>query len=418
MANTMTIGRVTFTSPNSIKESSIQSSNLNNLDRDFSFSGSICEDTIAATKKLRDELISMGNSDLILPITYEGDTTLAGYGKITSMDVSPIKLATGYFSYSIGFEMKGRTSEMIFESNMSGALLTNSHSVTTGNTTYAPWHALPVNAFNYKNDSLPTPVTRASEDGIVALFYDSDLRSYGSNWIVEPADFYKGAAKITMDSTVKAGYLTSNTPTGVEISNGIIKITSGSTTDQSRFSLSFYDNGSWTSTREIEISSGSSQTEWNVWQTVQILRNEPQECVVRFVTYSDDTYKDGRLTVDVSVKRGAHHASLVISEAGTATRSADTRKNLRMVTANSMSAGTGYIIESSVDGSGQKFMLGSPQGFTAVASSRLIHLASSQVKTFVGYVYNASSPAAHNAGDVIRNQYLEGLYENIRLVRA
>ena len=418
MPNTMTIGRVTFTSPNSIKESSIQSSNLNNLDRDFSFSGSICEDTIAATKKLRDELISMGNSDLILPITYEGDTTLAGYGKITSMDVSPIKLATGYFSYSIGFEMKGRTSEMIFESNMSGALLTNSHSVTTGNTTYAPWHALPVNAFNYKNDSLPTPVTRASEDGNVALFYDSDLRSYGSNWIVEPADFYKGAAKITMDSTVKAGYLTSNTPTGVEISNGIIKITSGSTTDQSRFSLSFYDNGSWTSTREIEISSGSSQTEWNVWQTVQILRNEPQECVVRFVTYSDDTYKDGRLTVDVSVKRGAHHASLVISEAGTATRSADTRKNLRMVTANSMSAGTGYIIESSVDGSGLKFMVGSPQGFTAVASSRLIHLASSQVKTFVGYVYNASSPAAHNAGDVIRNQYLEGLYENIRLVRA
>ena len=402
MANTMTIGRVTFTSPNSIKESSIQSSNLNNLDRDFSFSGSICEDTIAATKKLRDELISMGNSDLILPITYEGDTTLAGYGKITSMDVSPIKLATGYFSYSIGFEMKGRTSEMIFESNMSGALLTNSHSVTTGNTTYAPWHALPVNAFNYKNDSLPTPVTRASEDGNVALFYDSDLRSYGSNWIVEPADFYKGAAKIT----------------GVEISNGIIKITSGSTTDQSRFSLSFYDNGSWTSTREIEISSGSSQTEWNVWQTVQILRNEPQECVVRFVTYSDDTYKDGRLTVDVSVKRGAHHASLVISESVTSTRSADTRKNLRMVTSNAMSAGTGYIVESSADGSGQKFMIGSPQGFTAVASSRLIHLASSQVKTFVGYVYNASSPAAHNAGDVIRNQYLEGLYENIRLVRA
>ena len=418
MANTMTIGRVTFTSPRDIKESSVQSSNLNNLERSFSFNGSICEDTIAATKKLRDELISLGNSDLILPITYEGDTTLSGYGKITSMDVSPIKLATGYFSYSIGFEMKGRTSEMIFESNMSGALLTNSHSVTTGNTTYAPWHALPVNAFNYKNDSLPTPVTRASEDGNVALFYDSDLRSYGSNWIVEPADFYKGAAKITMDSTVKAGYLTSNTPTGVEISNGIIKITSGSTTDQSRFSLSFYDNGSWTSTREIEISSGSSQTEWNVWQTVQILRNEPQECVVRFVTYSDDTYKDGRLTVDVSVKRGAHHASLVISEAGTATRSADTRKNLRMVTANSMSAGTGYIIESSVDGSGQKFMLGSPQGFTAVASSRLIHLASSQVKTFVGYVYNAASPAAHNAGDVIRNQYLEGLYENIRLVRA
>ena len=418
MANTMTIGRVTFTSPASIKENSVQSGNLNNLDRSFSFSGKLAEDTIAATKKLRDELISMGNSDLILPITYEGDTTLVGYGKITSMDVSPLKLATGYFGYSIGFEMKGRPSEMIFESNMSGALLTNSHSVTVGDTTYAPWHALPVNAYNYKNDSLPTPVLRATETGNIAFFYDPDLRTYASNWIVEPADFYKGSAKITMDSTVKAGYLTANTPTGVEISNGIIKITSGSTTNESRFDLSFYDNGSWTSNREIEISSGSSQTQWNVWKTVQILRNEPQECVVRFVTYSDDTYGDGRLTVDVSLKRGAHHASIVISEAGTATRSADTRKNLRMVTSNAMSAATGYIVESSADGSGQKFMMGSPQGFTAVASSRLIHLASSQVKTFVGYVYNASSPAAHNAGDAIRNQYLEGLYENIRLVRA
>ena len=418
MANTMTIGRVTFTSPRDIKESSVQSSNLNNLERSFSFNGSICEDTIAATKKLRDELISLGNSDLILPITYEGDTTLSGYGKITSMDVSPIKLATGYFSYNIGFDMKGRPSEMIFESNMSGALLTNSHSVTTNTTTYAPWHALPVNAYNYKNDSLPTPVVRATENGNVAFFYDSDLRTYASNWIVNPDDFYKGAAKITMDSTVKAGYLTANTPTGVEISNGIIKITSGSTTDQSRFNLSFYDNGSYTSNREIEISSGSSQTEWNVWKTVQILRNEPQECVVRFVTYSDDTHGDGRLTVDVSVKRGAHHASLVISEAGTSTRSADTRKNLRMVTSNAMSAGTGYIVESSADGAGQKFMIGSPQGFTAVASSRLIHLASSQVKTFVGYVYNASSPASHDSGDAVRDQYLEGLYENIRLVRA
>ena len=99
--------------------------------------------------KLRDELISMGNSDLLLPITYEGDTTMEGFGKITSMDVSPVKLATGYFSY-ISFEMKGRPSEMFFESNMSGALLTNSNSIATSNTTYAPWHAVPVNTYNYK----------------------------------------------------------------------------------------------------------------------------------------------------------------------------------------------------------------------------------------------------------------------------
>ena len=76
------------------------------------------------------------------------------------------------------------------------------------------------------------------------------------------------------------------------------------------------------------------------------------------------------------------------------------------------------MIESSTDSSGQKFMLGSPQGFTGDTTNRLIHLATAQYKTFVGYVYNASSPENHDSADAVRDQYLEGLYENIRLVRA
>lgn len=423
MANTMTIGRITFTSPNSIRESSIQTGQRNSLDRSFSFNGTLCgtgsgQAYIDSSKKLRDELISMGNSDLLLPITYEGDTTMEGFGKITSMDVSPVKLATGYFSYQIGFEMKGRPSEMMFESNMSGALIQNSHSITTASTTYAPWHAVPVNTYNYKNDSRPVGVTRSTENGNLSFFYDADLRTYSSNWIINPVDYYKGAAKVTIDSTVKSGYLTRNLPTGVELSNGIIKITSGSTTDQSRFTLSFYDNGVYVSDREIAISSGSSETEWNVWQTVQILRNEPQEVVVRFTSYSDDTFGDGRLTVDLGLKRGAHHVSMVISEGGTSDRTANTRKNLKLITANTVADSTGYMIESSTDASGQKFMIGSPQGYTADTTNRLIHLSTSQFKCFLGYVYNATAPENHNTANAVRDQYLESLYENIRLVRA
>ena len=155
-----------------------------------------------------------------------------------------------------------------------------------------------------------------------------------------------------------------------------------------------------------------------MWQTVQILRNEPQECVVRFTSYSDDTYGDGRLTVDISLKRGAHHASFVISEGGTANRTANARKNLKLVTANAVTDSTGYMLEDSTDSDGQKFLIGSPQGYTADTTNRLIHLASSQFKTFVGYVYNASAPENHDTADAVRDQYLEGLFENIRLVRA
>ena len=61
---------------------------------------------------------------------------MKGYCKVVGVSVGYVKLATGYLIMDLTLEVKGRPSEMFFESNMSGSLLTNSHSITTGNTTY------------------------------------------------------------------------------------------------------------------------------------------------------------------------------------------------------------------------------------------------------------------------------------------
>tara|TARA_B100000287_G_C20665324_1_gene791565 strand:+ start:778 stop:2049 length:1272 start_codon:yes stop_codon:yes gene_type:complete len=414
----LTIGRLSFTSPRTIDINSDNQGNRNNMDRKITLSGSFYADTVATAKDYRDELISLANSTLTVPFTYTGDTTFKGFCTVEDSSVRARKLATGYFDYSVSITAKGRPSEMMFESNMSGALLTNSHSLTTSSTTYAPWHAVPVNTYNYYHTEAPVNATRATEDGNLEMFYDANLRNSGAQWICEPADFYKGGAKITINSVVKTGYLTQNYPTGAEISNGIVKITSGSTTDESRFTVQFYDNGSWTSSREIAFTYGSSGTEWKLWKTVQILRNEPQECVLRFTTYSDSG-GDGRLVVDVGVKRGAHHISLVANQGPTSDRAAASRINLDGVTdVGALSSSTGYLKESSADSSGQKFIFGSPQNFTADTTNKLIHISAKQFKTFIGYEYNASSPATIDASDAVRDQYLEGLYENVRLVRA
>jgi hypothetical protein len=103
----------------------------------------------------------------------------------------------------------------------------------------------------------------------------------------------------------------------------------------------------------------------------------------------------------------------------TADRSATSRINLQ-VTENggTFSDSTGYMIEGSADAAGQKFMIGSPQGYTADTTNKLIHLSTSQFKTFVGYEYNSVSPNAIDSADAVRDQYLQSLYENVRLVRA
>ena len=416
MANTITVGRMTFTSPQNLTITPSPDNSRNSTARTITMSGSFVADTVAAAKVLRDELVSMGNSDLIYPFTWTGDDLIEGYTKISGVSVDSSRLGTGLFKYNLTLDVKGRTSEMLFESNFTGSLLTNSHSITS--TTYAPWHALPVNAFNYNHAEAPVDATRASEDGTVPFYYDTNLRSKAAQWTVEPVNYYKGACKIKIDNTTMTGYLSKNTPTAVLISNGIIRITSGSTTNQSRFTVEFYDNGTWGSSREISFNSGSSKTEWNLWQTVQILRNEPHECAVRFTTYSDSN-GDGRLVVDVTLKRGAHHIGFVANQGPTSDRAATSRINLQ-VTADggTFSDSTGYMLEGSADGAGQKFLVGSPQGYTAVTSDKLIHLSSNQFKTFVGYVYNAVSPSTIDGADAVRDQYLQGNYENVRLVRA
>jgi len=418
MANTITVGRMTFTSPESIDFNSVITGARNSLDREVNLRGQFVADTVVAAKVLRDEIISMGNSSLTLPFTYTGDDKFEGYCEIDSASVDSKKLATGLFEYDLSIIIKGRVSEMMFESNMSGALLTNSHSVTTGSTTYAPWHALPTSAFNYNHEKAPTDGVRASENGNVAFFYDADLRDAAAQWVVNPADFYKGASKILIDNTIMTGYLSKNNPTGITLSNGIIRLTSGSTSNQSRFTIQFYDNGSWVSDRTIAITSGSSGTEWKLWQTAQILRNEPHECVVRFSTYSD-TNGDGRLVVDATVKRGAHHIGINIAQGPTADRAAATRVNMDVVTGGgAFGSSTGYLKESSADSYGQKFIFGSPQGFTADTTNKLIHLTNASFKTFVGYEYNSSNPQSIDASDAVRDQYLESMFENVRLVRA
>ena len=75
------------------------------------------------------------------------------------------------------------------------------------------------------------------------------------------------------------------------------------------------------------------------------------------------------------------------------------------------------MVEGSADAAGQKLIVGSPQGYTADTTNKLIHLSTAQFKTFVGYVYG-TSPLAHDTADAVRDQYLESVYENVRLVRA
>ena len=414
MANTFTIGRLSFTSPRALAESSMPADGKNSLERNISINGTLVADSLADAKNIRDELISISNSNLIVPFTYEGDATYGGYCQVDSADVNTQHLfGNGLFKYSLNLRIKGRAGETSFESNLTGSLLTNAHSYTSSNT-YGPLHALPVNAYNYAHSQTPTTHSRSTKDGTVYLFVDQNLRSSEANWQVAPENYYKGGCKITIDNYVKNGYLTKDNPNAVVIDNGLVQVTSGSVTNESRLNLKFYDNGEFVSAREVSFSMGSSLTEWNKWQSVQILRNDAEEASIRLVTYSEAA-GDGRLTVDLTMRRGMHHVSFVATQSGTANRSATSRINVKLQDINTVTTNSKGFTENSVDSDGQKFFVKSPQGITSSASDRTMHIASAQFKGILGYVYGSD---AFNSEDAIFEQYMESIYEQVRLVRS
>ena len=414
MANTFTIGRLSFTSPRALAESSIPSDGKNSLERNISINGTLVANSLADAKNIRDELISISNSNLIVPFTYEGDSTYGGYCQVDSADVNTQHLfGKGLFKYSLNLRIKGRAGETSFESNLTGSLLTNAHSYSSSNN-YGPTHALPVNAYNYAHSQTPTTHSRSSKDGTVYLFTDQNLRSSEANWQVAPENYYKGGCKITIDNYVKNGFLTKDNPNAVVIDNGLVQVTSGSVTDESRLNLKFYDNGEFVSAREVSFSMGSSLTEWNKWQSVQILRNDAEEASIRLVTYSEAA-GDGRLTVDLTMRRGMHHVSFVATQSGTANRSATSRINLKLQDINTVTTNSKGFTENSIDSDGQKFFVKSPQGITASASDRTMHIAAAQFKGILGYIYGAD---AFNGEDAIFEQYMESTYEQVRLVRS
>lgn len=416
MANTFTVGRLSFTSPEALAEASMPSSGKNSIERTINIRGTLVADSLADAKNIRDELISLSNSQLIVPFSYEGDSTYGGYCIVESADVNTRKLVgRGLFRYNLTLLVKGRSGETQFESNFTGGLLSNAHSITS--TTYGAWHALPVNANSYTHPEAPTSVIRSTNQGSVYIFYDQDLRNGNANWYVSPSDYYKGAAQVTVDGVVRNGYLSSNEAKSVVITNGILEITSGATVQESRFTVKFYDNGEFVSQREIAISRGSTETEWNVWENVQILRNDAEEVSVRFSTYSEDA-GDGKLTVDVSLRRGAHHASIIATQGATANRSANSRINLKLIDANAMTENpivSNYMTEDVADSDGQIFFMGSPMGVTFDEANRLMHISSAQFKSMIGYVYGSDT---HNLVSSVYEQYLDSVYEQVRLVRS
>ena len=439
MANQVHIGRLSFTSPGSLSFSSTDGG------RNLSISGRIggVETHLDHIKYIRDELISLASYGLTVPFRYDGDSTYDGYVKVLSSSVNTTRYSRAGFSYQVEFEFLGRSGEIQFESRFTGALVDNDLEVTS---TTNQFHSPPGNSYNYYHSGEPTDGTRLAKDNTstvvgatttLRLKTDNNLRDTNAAYHVEPADYYKGACliktgtynkdSVSTNEEVRNGLFSTNKPGNLTLDNGLIRVVFSSSSTQALFTTYVFDVSDWQTdvtwafSRTAPDSGDQLGDDWQGWRTMQILKNHPECATVRLTSYLNADSKDGRLVVDFTVRRGAHHVSIVANQYNA------NRFNLSLsdAPATAATSATGYIIDgASSPEDGNKWMLGSPEssgsslGFDT--DRAMMYKTGAQMKAFIGYELAQEDASINTADEAnsVRDQYLDNVYEYQKLIKA
>ena len=191
-------------------------------------------------------------------------------------------------------------------------------------------------------------------------------------------------------------------------------MTFGTDATQSRFTTKSYDGTGYMSANEFAVSRGTSETEWQGWRSIQILKNTPEVATIRLTSYYDATTKDQRLTFDVTLRRGARHFSIVASTWATG------KLNIKPTSTIAFTDNTSYAVQTANDTEGNQIVMGSPQNFDVDTTNGGISTTSNTatMKSFVGYVFDGTSATSYDTADSIRDQYLDSVYEVVRLVKS
>ena len=395
----LTLGKLVITSP-----ARLSIDEVGNL----RFNGVLNNSSIDDVKYLRDELTSLASMGAVIPFIYTGDTSLDGYCIIDDARITMNKISFGGFSYRIKVTQLGDDNNVKFESSFSGAVLQNNFGISS--TTNGQFHGLPVGHYNYDADNTFNTVTRTTKDGTQYIRYGTSLKNGSAFYHTDHTNYYKGGCEVYVNDRYCSSLFYQSQILDSYISNGIVKISFGEGTNQSRFTTTLFDSGSFGTSKEYKIESGSSLAEFRGWKTLTITKNTPEQVSVRLTSHYLAN-GSGLLTADFTLRRGAHHASVLLTQ----WTAANMKLSLTSAEAGTKD-GNEKFIQSDV--SGNRYLMGSPNTITFDETNGAITRSSNtKFRFMVGYVLGGSSASSFNTAANVYDQYLDNVYEIVKTVR-
>jgi hypothetical protein len=370
--------------------------------------------------EMNEALLSMAGR--IVPVIWSKDSAHDGYYEVETAQIetrrsfATMDITNPVFPFACNLK---KVFSPIFEMIYTGALVPNDHSITA--TANKGFLGLPSGTLWFEEPSgTVTNTTLESEDGNVRIFYALDGDDTGPRFMVEPADYYDNACEVWIDDRLQAGVgrRVTDTPQ-VLLSNGQVKVEiDPDTMSNGIFEVTHYADSAWETAKEFKALNGLGNENGD-WEECRILRNDPEECRVQLIK-PRTTAGVGFIALTITLKRGWRVA--LFSQTVDATSALAFRRN-QSEAASALGSGAG-VVATSADGSGNKYIMFTPQAHTtsnlSTTATITVNPNDTRFSVGIGSVINSASPDTGAGASDLEDQFfnrIEARQEFSRTVR-
>lgn len=353
--------------------------------------------TVAEVVQRHDDVLGLAGD--LVPVLFTDKPDRDGYYRVgaTKAELMSWQGEVVTTTWTMDLERLGSDAEVDIETRLSGGLTRQNDHDLTGER----WDAPPPGAYGYyAGATVPSTLVRTGEDGPIIVYRQLGA---GTNprYGCAAADYLTGRVRIEVDGHHRAGTAFNPGTSGWAVSNGLVRVRPR----DNGLAVDAYTGG-WAS-KEWDITAFGTLA--GPVDAVTVLRNQP-ECVVVRVVYTPSAV--GRVTVDVTLRRGSRFAELYL------TASTSTTLRLGLATPEEGDAGTGYLVAEADDDAGNRYVVGSALDHTVDEEAGEISTSSTlTMDAFVGVEAGGSSAVPGDQAADLMAQYLGATAAAVKAVR-
>lgn len=337
----------------------------------------------------------------IVPVVFTDKVELNGFYRVESSDSALTDFGNGRVvtaSWNMTLERIGTERDVEFESRIPTIGRVDD---LAGVQVPSFWHAPAANASGYyTGTTTPNTVVRTAEEGDLSVYFGLPT-TVPPRWTAPADGFTIGSARVLLDGIRHAG---DDTPSHAawEVANGIIRVRPSG----ANLAVSMWRGvAGWSTEKTYAISRNGLNLD--TVPEFTILRNEPEEVVVR-LTYPNTP---GRLTVDLSLRRGARFVTGIVK------RHSAANLGVARTAAETANTFTGGLVATAADAEGVRFVMGSSKtpSTTSITTASMVKNSTLVYDFFLGAVFAA--PVSGDAHTDLLLQYLGTTGDRTRVMR-